>query len=92
MVCHPGVTDCQVCDRQSKGFESDENPANTDPVTRYITCRQVVGVSRHDLFTRYIYLISMCLLCTVICVYLMCGMPTSLTHECVNNMHVRIAH
>ena len=50
MVCHPGVTDCQVCDRQSKGFESDENPANTDPVTRYITCRQVVGVSRHDLF------------------------------------------
>ena len=55
MVCHPGVTDCQVCDRQSKGFESDENPANTDPVTRYITCRQVVGVSRHDLYQK-IYL------------------------------------
>ena len=62
MVCHPGVTDCQVCDRQSKGFESDENPANTDPVTRYITCRQVVGVSRHDPL-KDIFILYLCVYC-----------------------------
>ena len=55
MVCHPGVTDCQVCDRQSKGFESDENPVYTDPRCDAGTLPgwRVVGVYRHD--QRYIY-------------------------------------